>query len=402
MRSFYSDAFRKGFPNIKSWMTLGLLAYSHNSTLCSEAPENVDPITGVSISTKQVFTNWSATHECHPITVYEPTSAQEVCRVLAAAHESGAKIRPVGSALSPNGIAFSNEQLLSTAAIDYINIDAKRRLVTVGGGAVVRDILKALNKHGLTLENFSSIQEQQIAGWTQVAAHGTGSRLPTVDEMIVRMKLATPTEGLLTLVKDSTTGESDLFKFAKVGLGSLGVVTEMTLCCIPKMRLVEQTSVVSTSDIQRGHAQRLDDYRHVRYMWLPRTSKVVVVVANKVDDDEDSINSSSRSSARASPNVKDKTFQSSSRERVLAATFELRRLLLDVNPLIDMTEKDLAGLSFAQLRDLLLDYDPLNCSHIEQVNLAEAAYWLSMGGSREDDSTNILGFDCGGAQLGKS
>ena len=38
----------------------------------------------------------------------------------------------------------------------------------------VSKILKELKKDGLTLQNFSSIQEQQIGGWTQVAAHGTG------------------------------------------------------------------------------------------------------------------------------------------------------------------------------------------------------------------------------------
>jgi L-galactono-1,4-lactone dehydrogenase len=33
------------------------------------------------------------------------------------------------------------------------------------------------------------------------------------------------------------------------------------------------------------------------------------------------------------------------------------------------------------------------------VNQAEAAFWEASGGERIDDSTNILGFDCGGEQL---
>ena len=54
-----------------------------------------------------------------------------------------------------------------------IEIDTDRKTITVEGGATVTKILKALKEFNLTLENFSSIQEQQIAGWTQVAAHGT-------------------------------------------------------------------------------------------------------------------------------------------------------------------------------------------------------------------------------------
>ena len=135
--------------------------------------------TGVTFETGQVFTNWSATHTAHPRRVYEPKSAQEVSRVLESHHASNTKIRPVGTALSPNGIGLGYQDLISLAHLDYVEVDKERVLVTVGAGAKVADVLKELNKHGLTLENFSSIQEQQIGGWTQVAAHGTGCTLPT-------------------------------------------------------------------------------------------------------------------------------------------------------------------------------------------------------------------------------
>jgi len=135
--------------------------------------------TGVSFETGQVFTNWSATHTANPRRVYEPKSAQEVSRVLESHHASKTKIRPVGTALSPNGIGLGSQDLISLTHLDYVEVDKDRVLVTVGAGAKVADVLKELSKHGLTLENFSSIQEQQIGGWTQVAAHGTGCTLPT-------------------------------------------------------------------------------------------------------------------------------------------------------------------------------------------------------------------------------
>lgn len=134
--------------------------------------------------------------------------------VLQLHHSKRLKIRPVGTALSPNGIGLpssSEKNALSLAAIDHVVVDKNRGLVTVGAGARVSTVLaelkkvkwcvffvfkvyvkmvfsfhfsgivaKQLNiiiiiiKHGLTLQNFSSIQEQQLAGWTQVAAHGTG------------------------------------------------------------------------------------------------------------------------------------------------------------------------------------------------------------------------------------
>lgn len=75
-----------------------------------------------------------------------------------------------------NGISLRN--------LNAIRVNTTQGTVTVGAGATVADLLKVLSSHGLTLENFSSIQEQQLGGWTQVAAHGTGISLATVEEQV--------------------------------------------------------------------------------------------------------------------------------------------------------------------------------------------------------------------------
>ena len=66
-------------------------------------------------------------------------------------------------------------------------------------------------------------------------------------------------------------------------------------------------------------------------------------------------------------------------------------------PKLDPTHT--AQLSFSQLRDQLLDLGPLNLDHIKKVNKAEAEFWKASEGERLGDSTDILGFDCGGEQL---
>lgn len=72
-------------------------------------------------------------------------------------------------------------------------------------------------------------------------------------------------------------------------------------------------------------------------------------------------------------------------------------LLLSLDPALDPTHTN--QLSFSQLRDQLLDLNPLDLAHIKKVNEAEAKFWRASQGKRLGDSTDILGFDCGGEQL---
>jgi L-galactono-1,4-lactone dehydrogenase len=78
-------------------------------------------------------------------------------------------------------------------------------------------------------------------------------------------------------------------------------------------------------------------------------------------------------------------------------TKPLSDLLMSLCPKLDPTHT--AQLSFSQLRDQLLDLGPLNLDHIKKVNKAEAEFWKASEGERLGDSTDILGFDCGGEQL---
>jgi len=194
--------------------------------------------------------------------------------------------------------------------------------------------------------------------------------------MVVEMKLATPTEGLISL---SDKSSPRLFSMAKVGLGSLGVVTELTLRCIPKHALMEQLSMLDVKEVNVvDHFRRLRNYRHVRYMWLPLTSKVVVVVSDPITSEASLPVDSSQSAAMAS-----------------LATSQLSALLKSKTA---STDVPLDSMSFTQLRERLLELDPLGLSHVREVNHAEAAYWEASSGRRIGDSVNVLGFDCGGQQ----
>lgn len=257
-------------------------------------------------------------------------------------------------------------------------MDAEKGRVTLQAGARLEVALEALRRVGWTLQNFSSIKEQQVGGWTQAGCHGTGAGLPPVEETLVSLKLVTPAKG--TLLLDGEANNPELFHLAKVGLGALGVVAEVTLQGVRAHTLVERTEVLTAAQVASGHAARLAAHRHVRYMWLPYTDAVVVVTADP---------------AQAAPPGTRATAVAPEAQRTAA----LRALLLRSCPAAAKeSAASLEELSFADLRDRLLALNPLSAAHVAAVNAAEAQFWRASAGVRVGDSEAILGFDCGGEQ----
>ncbi|KAF5832906.1 hypothetical protein DUNSADRAFT_11056 [Dunaliella salina] len=140
---------------------------------------------------ENVLTNWSATHEARPKRFFQPENEGEVEAFLRQASKAKQQLRVMGSALSPNGLGLSQEGTLSMALMDRIlKVDPEKKQVTVQAGCRVQQVADALKPYGLTLQNYASIREQQIGGFIQVGAHGTGARIPPVDEQVGARVLA--------------------------------------------------------------------------------------------------------------------------------------------------------------------------------------------------------------------
>ncbi|CAK4326332.1 unnamed protein product [Aphanomyces euteiches] len=325
------------------------------------------------LDTQAEFINWSATHGCRPVRVYEPKSVDEIESIVAQHHREKSKLRCMGSGVSPNGLGFSNESILTLAHLDRIvNVDVASKQVTVQGGVLVGDLLTHLRKYGLTLQNVASIREQTIAGVTQAGCHGTGAAIPPMEEQILSMEIVTPAEGRLTLNDPS----DPCFQLAKCGLGALGVVTQLTLQCVPMHHLVEHTQVMTIEQLHAVHESLLKSHQHLRYMWLPHTDKVVVVTCDQIDP---------ALASEVTPTISDD---------VNHRLRPLRQLYFDLTKTPAPTTW-----RFTQLRDSLYALDPLNAAHIARVTQVEVDYWLRSQGKRVALSDDVIGFDCGGQQL---
>jgi len=247
----------------------------------------------------------------------------------------------------------------------------------------VASVLDTLGEQGLTLENFSSITSQQMGGWTQVGAHGTGITLPTVDDMVEELTLCTPRGDVHQIPR-----AHPWFNFARVGLGYLGAVTSLTMHTVPAFKLRENVQVMSHAQVRQTHMERLRKYRHVRYMWMPLTKQCVVVTCGPVGDDDDDDDS-------RNDNDRDDNSDSRSVDGDLSALKALEQRLCKRSKNGDSSS---STNSFSVVRENILRHDVLNTDHVRQLNEAEAEFWRSVKG-RQGPSNDLLGFECGGQQL---
>nr|ACG75919.1 L-galactono-1,4-lactone dehydrogenase [Malpighia glabra] len=331
--------------------------------------------------------NWSGTHEVQTRNFHQPETINELEELVKVSNEKKERIRPVGSGLSPNGIGLSRLGMVNLALVDKVlEVDKEKKRVRVQAGIRVQELVDGIKEHGLTLQNFASIREQQIGGIVQVGAHGTGARLPPIDEQVISMKLVTPAKGTIEISKDK---DPELFYLARCGLGGLGVVAEVTLQCVERQQLVEHTYISNMKDIRKNHKKLLSDNKHVKYLYIPYTDAVVVVTCNPV------------SKWRGVPKFTPKYTE----DEALQHVRDLYQEPLNKYRGGEITSKsseddspDINELSFTELRDKLLALDPLNKDHVIKVNQAEAEFWRKSEGYRVGWSDEILGFDCGGQQ----
>jgi L-gulono-1,4-lactone dehydrogenase len=83
----------------------------------------------------------------------------------------------------------------------------------------------------------------------------------------------------------SETEHPDLYAAARVGLGALGVISDVTLQCVPSYRLHAQETRASLDDVLDGLDAMVVENDHVDLYWFPHTDGTQIKLNNRVADE---------------------------------------------------------------------------------------------------------------------
>jgi L-gulonolactone oxidase len=179
--------------------------------------------------------NWSGDQLCSPRVRERPRSLEELSAAVVRAQSEGMRMRAVGAGHSFSEIACSDDALVTLDGIaDVLDVDPPSGLVRVQAGIAIRELSRRLETHGLALENLGDIDVQSIAGAISTATHGTGARLRNISAQVAELTLVLADGSTL---RCSPERDAEVFRAARVGLGALGVVAEVTLRCVPAFTL---------------------------------------------------------------------------------------------------------------------------------------------------------------------
>ncbi len=225
---------------------------------------------GMSAST---WTNWAGTASAAPDVVHRPLTAEEISAAVAAAASEGTRIRTRGSGHSFTPIAVADEHAIDLSGYTGItHVDPETNEVTVRAGTTLRALNAALDAHGLALINMGDIDKQTVAGALSTGTHGTGAALGGLATQVSALELVLA-DG--SVVHCSASESPDLFAAARVGLGALGVISTVTLRCVPSFALAAREAPGTLADVMDRLDHDVDATDHFEFYWFPHGETVL-------------------------------------------------------------------------------------------------------------------------------
>ena len=257
---------------------------------CSEAPKSVSG--PKSINGVMPWSNWAGNQVCYPAERMRPRNEEALVSLL---RESSGKIRAVGAGHSFSALVPTDETMLSMArfrGVKDINYETKE--VTVGAGTRLAALGDALAAEGLGMINMPDVNTQSLAGAIATSTHGTGQKFGSLSHYVTGLTLVTAAGDVL---KCSALENKDVFDAARCNIGSLGIITDVTLQVRDNYYLKERSEMLPLEEaFEKMEKMRLAK-QHFEAYGLPHSNHVLVIEFSEVSKEESDANQKEENSS---------------------------------------------------------------------------------------------------------
>ena len=223
------------------------------------------------------FKNWSELVCFSPREIYAPENEEALIAFIKQCAAEKRSVRVVGSGHSFTRLVETDDALISLDKIQgLISHDATKTQATVWAGTKIKALGGLLANIGMAQPNLGDIDVQSIAGAISTGTHGSGVTLGSIATQVVGLRLITATGEALDC---SPTQNADVFKAAQVSFGMLGIITRVTLQCVPAYTLDYHWYAKPLSEVL-AELPALKQNRNFEFFWIPHTEQTLVKVMN--------------------------------------------------------------------------------------------------------------------------
>jgi FAD-linked oxidoreductase len=211
--------------------------------------------------------------------VVSPGSTEEVATVVRRAAELGLTVKAVGTGHSFTAAAVTDGVQVRPQGMGALrSVDPASGLVTVEHGMTLHELSAALDEHGRALTNMGDIDVQTVMGAISTSTHGTGRETGGLAAFVRGLEIVLADGSVVTCGPGD-----DLFEAARVSVGSLGVVTAVTLQTEPAFLLRAREEPMQWEEVLDSFEAFTADNEHWEFYWFPHTEGCLVKRNNRVD-----------------------------------------------------------------------------------------------------------------------
>lgn len=236
------------------------------------------------------WTNWAGNVTSRPSSIETPSDPIALGRLVDRVVASDGTVRVVGAghsftpAAATNGVQVSLDNLDQLESVTPIPGTDGECLVTVGAGIRLYALNELLTERGLAMPNLGDIDQQSIAGALGTGTHGTGAGLTGLAAQVrgMRIQLASG-----DVIETSADRYPEIFQAARVSLGAIGIITAVTLRCVPAFLLHARETPMALGEVLEaldGPENFADSNDHFEFYWFPGTAGTLAKFNNRVPD----------------------------------------------------------------------------------------------------------------------
>ncbi|WP_369202536.1 D-arabinono-1,4-lactone oxidase [Streptomyces sp. PU-14G] len=216
--------------------------------------------------------NWAGNVSASPQRTVSPSSTEALAEVVRRAAADGLRVKAAGTGHSFTAAAATDGVLIRPERLSGIRrIDREAGTVTVAAGTPLKALNAALAARGLSLTNMGDIMEQTVSGAVSTGTHGTGRDSASVAAQIKGLEVVLADGSVTRCSAEGTGEERALFDAARVGLGALGVITEITFGVEPEFLLTAREEPMPFDRVISEFDQLVTENEHFEFYWFPHT-----------------------------------------------------------------------------------------------------------------------------------